>query len=57
MLSWALAFFILALVAGFFGFTGAAVSATAISKILFVGFLVLAAVSFVAGLLRDRSTL
>ena len=57
MLSWALAFFILALVAGFFGFTGAAVSAAAISKILFVGFLILAAVSFVAGLLRDRSTL
>jgi uncharacterized membrane protein YtjA (UPF0391 family) len=56
MLSWALAFFIIALIAAFFGFSGIAAGAAAIAKILFVGFLILAAVTLVAGLLGSRST-
>ncbi len=56
MLSWALAFFVIALVAAFFGFTSVAVGAAAVSKILFVGFLILAAVTLVAGLLGGRRT-
>ena len=52
MLQWALAFFILALIAALFGFGGIAASAVGIAKILFVAFLVLAAVSALAGLIR-----
>jgi uncharacterized membrane protein YtjA (UPF0391 family) len=49
MFSWAIAFFILALVAAIFGFTGLAVGAAGIAKIIFVVALVLAIVSFAAG--------
>jgi uncharacterized membrane protein YtjA (UPF0391 family) len=49
MLYWAGVFFVLALVAAVFGFGGIAASAVMIGKILFVGFLVLAIVSLVAG--------
>jgi uncharacterized membrane protein YtjA (UPF0391 family) len=52
MLSWALAFFIVAIVAAVFGFTGIAAGAAEIAKILFVVFVVLFLVSLVAGLLR-----
>jgi len=52
MLSWALGFFIVALIAAFFGFGGIAAGAASIAKILFVGFLVLAVVSLIAGLVR-----
>src|SRR5690242_18668094 len=52
MLSWALAFFIIAIVAAVFGFTGIAAGAAEIAKILFVVFVVLFLVSLVAGLLR-----
>lgn len=45
MLSLSLTFFILALIAGFFGFTGIAVAATGIAKILFFLFLALFVVS------------
>jgi uncharacterized membrane protein YtjA (UPF0391 family) len=55
MLKWALLFFALALIAGFFGFGGVAASAALFGKLLFVGFLVLAAVALVANALRaDR---
>ncbi len=54
MLRWALVFFVLALVAAFFGFGGIAADAATIGKILFVGFLVLAAVSIAANALRGR---
>jgi uncharacterized membrane protein YtjA (UPF0391 family) len=54
MLSWAIAFFVLALVAALFGFGGIASSAMGVGKILFVGFLVLAVVSLVTGLVRGR---
>jgi uncharacterized membrane protein YtjA (UPF0391 family) len=49
MLYWAVMFFVLAIVAAVFGFGGIAASATMIGKLLFVGFLVLAVVSLVAG--------
>lgn len=55
MLSWALAFFILALVAAVFGFGGIAASAVGIGKILFVVFLVLALASAVGGYWRGRT--
>lgn len=51
MLSWALAFFVIAIIAAIFGFTGIAVGAAEIAKILFVVFVVLFLVSLVAGLL------
>jgi uncharacterized membrane protein YtjA (UPF0391 family) len=41
MLSWALTFFILAIIAAFFGFAGIAVAAAGIAKILFVIFVAL----------------
>lgn len=56
MLSWAVTFFIIALIAAFFGFFGIAGSAAWIAKLLFVGFLVLAAVSLISDALRGRST-
>ena len=49
MFSWAIAFFIIALIAAVFGFTGLAVSAAGIAKIIFVVALVLAIISFAAG--------
>jgi uncharacterized membrane protein YtjA (UPF0391 family) len=52
MLKWALLFFALALVAAFFGLGGMAASAVLIGKLLFVGFLVLAAIALVANALR-----
>jgi uncharacterized membrane protein YtjA (UPF0391 family) len=54
MLSWALGFFILALIAAVFGFGGLAVEAAAIGKFLFVAFLIVAAVSLIAGLVGRR---
>jgi len=55
MLRWALGFFIVALIAAFFGYGGIAASAAGIAKILFFGFLVLAAIALVTGLVRGRS--
>jgi len=49
MFSWAIAFFIIALLAAIFGFTGLAVSAAGIAKIIFVVALILAVISLVAG--------
>ncbi len=54
MLSWALAFFIIAIIAAVFGFGGIAAGATEIAKILFFLFVILFAVSLVAGLVRGR---
>jgi uncharacterized membrane protein YtjA (UPF0391 family) len=50
MLSWAIIFFILALVAAFFGFSGIAASATGIAKVL----LLLFVVGFVVSLILHR---
>jgi uncharacterized membrane protein YtjA (UPF0391 family) len=52
MLRWALAFFVVALIAAIFGFLGIASAAAGIAKILFFIFLVLFLVSLVGGLVR-----
>ena len=49
MLSWALVFLIVALIAAFFGFTGVYLAAAGIAKILFFVFLVLFIVSLLSG--------
>jgi uncharacterized membrane protein YtjA (UPF0391 family) len=54
MLYYALAFFIVALIAAVFGFTGIAAGAAAIAKILFFVFLAVAALTFIASLVRRR---
>ena len=52
MLNWALTFLVVALVAALFGFTGIAVTAAGVAKILFFLFLILFLVSLIAGLVR-----
>ena len=52
MLYYALCFLIVALIAAVFGFTGLAVGAAAIAKILFFVFLIVAAITFAASFLR-----
>jgi uncharacterized membrane protein YtjA (UPF0391 family) len=52
MLRWAVIFLIVAIVAGIFGFAGIMVAAAGIAKLLFYIFLILFAVSLVAGLVR-----
>jgi uncharacterized membrane protein YtjA (UPF0391 family) len=52
MLQWALAFFVIALIAAVFGFLGIATAAVGVAKILFFVFLILFVVSLVGGLLR-----
>ena len=52
MLYWALVFFIIAMIAAVFGFTGIFVAAAGIAKVLFFVFLVLLIISLVGGGLR-----
>ena len=47
MLYWALLFFIVAIIAGVFGFGGISAAATGIAKLLFVIFLVMFAASLI----------
>ena len=54
MLHYAAVFFIIALIAALFGFTGIAAGAVEIAKILFFIFLLLFVVSLIAGLLRRK---
>lgn len=54
MLRYAILFFIIALVAAVFGFGGIAASAAGIAQLLFFGFIVLAVVSLVVGLINKR---
>lgn len=54
MLSWALAFLVIALFAALFGYGGIAAGAASIAKLLFFGFLVLAAITTVAALVMGR---
>ncbi len=49
MLYYAIVFFVIALIAGFFGFFGIQSDAAWIAKVLFIGFLIAAIVSLVAG--------
>jgi len=54
MLSWAIAFFTMAIVAAIFGFGGIATGAAGIAKVLFFLFLIAFVVSLVVGLMRGR---
>jgi uncharacterized membrane protein YtjA (UPF0391 family) len=49
MLSWALTFLIIALIAAVFGFGGVYVAAAGIAKILFFVFIVLFVISLISG--------
>ena len=55
MLSWALTFLVVALIAGLLGFTSIAGAAMGVAQILFFVFLVLFVVSLVMHLVRGRS--
>ncbi len=57
MLYYAIVFFVVALIAAFFGFSGIAAGAASIGKLLFIGFMVLAVVSAVAVLVGGRRRL
>lgn len=54
MLYYAIVFFIVALIAALFGFTGIAAGAVGIAKILFFVFILLFVVSLVMGMMRRR---
>ncbi len=55
MLGWSLVFFIVAVIAGVFGFGGISESAVGVSQVLFFVFLVLLVLSFVSRAIRGRS--
>lgn len=55
MLSWALIFFVVALIAAVLGFGGLAATSAGIAKILFFIFLVLFVISLVMGMARGRT--
>jgi len=55
MLRWALAFFIIAIIAGILGFGGIATGAADIARICFFFFVVVFLVSLVWGLVTGRS--
>jgi len=52
LLKWALGFFVVAVIAAVLGFGGIAGAATGIAQILFVGFLILAAIALVVGIAK-----
>lgn len=52
MLGWALVFFIVAIIAALFGFTGIAIAAASIAKLLFFLFLILFVVTLIMWLVR-----
>lgn len=54
MLHYAVVFFVIALIAALFGFTGIAASAVGIAKILFIVFAILAVASFLFGLIKKK---
>jgi len=54
MLSWALTFFVVAIIAAVLGFTSVAGAAAGIAKVLFFIFLVLTLVALIGGALRGR---
>lgn len=57
MLRWSVTFFLIALVAALFGFTGIAVDAVAIAKVLFIVFLILFVISLLIPRFRRRTDL
>jgi uncharacterized membrane protein YtjA (UPF0391 family) len=54
MLRWAVAFFIVAIVAAIFGFGDIAAAATGVAKILFYVFLILFLISLISGVTLRR---
>ncbi|MBI1394616.1 MAG: DUF1328 domain-containing protein [Betaproteobacteria bacterium] len=54
MLQYAIAFFVIALIAALFGFGGIAAGAVEIGKVLFFVFIILAGIAFIADLMRGR---
>jgi uncharacterized membrane protein YtjA (UPF0391 family) len=54
MLKWALIFFLVSIVAGFFGFTGVAAGARTIAKVLFFVALAIFVVFLVLGLMAGE---
>ena len=54
MLSWALAFFIIAIIAAVFGFGGIAAGAATVAKILFFIFLAVCLILLIGGLLAGK---
>ena len=52
MLRWALAFFVIAIIAALLGFGGIAAAAAGIARIIFFIFLVLCLVALLSGLMR-----
>lgn len=56
MLGWAIAFFIIALIAALFGFGGIAAGAATIAKVLFFIFLALFILSLIVALFRRGNT-
>ncbi len=55
MLSWAIAFFIIAIIAAIFGFGGIAGTAAGIAQVLFFLFLVLFVISLIFSMVRKGS--
>lgn len=53
MLSWALFFFLLAIVAAVFGFGGIAGAASGIAQLLFFGFIIIAIIALITGRGKD----
>ena len=49
MIKWAIIFFVISLIAGFFGFTGVASGARTVAKVLFFIFVVLCVLFLVLG--------
>lgn len=54
MLRWALAFFVIAIIAGIFGFGGIATGAADIARLCFFFFVVVFAISLIWGLVTGR---
>jgi uncharacterized membrane protein YtjA (UPF0391 family) len=54
MLYWALMFLLVAIIAAVFGFTGIAIAAAGIAKLLFFIFLVLFVIALASHLMRGR---
>ena len=55
MLKWALIFFLISVIAGYFGFTGVASGARSVAKILFFVFLAIFLVILVFGVLLGKA--
>lgn len=55
MLGWAIAFFVVSIIAAIFGFTGVATAAAGIAKILFFVFIGLFVLTLIAFLIVGRS--